>query len=150
MPLHPPKPLSLKPLSKVFQIFNNFGPSLVGCWLTSLRRHLSIPPQYFTSFYGYYVKEAFRSPDPAFNIFRRNEDVACDIVYSDIPAIFYGSTAAVIFVGTSTKVTDFMVLNTIVNLPTPSKTTLYSEVLLIAYKVTVTCATYARENGLLI
>jgi hypothetical protein len=27
-------------------------------------------------------------------------------VYSDVPAIFDGSTAAVIFVGTSTKVTD--------------------------------------------
>jgi hypothetical protein len=52
------------------------------------------------------LKKAFRSPNPALNIYRRNEDVACDIMYSDIPAIFDGSTAAVIFVGTSTKVTD--------------------------------------------
>jgi hypothetical protein len=52
------------------------------------------------------VKKAFRSPNPALNIYRRNKDVACDIVYSDVPAIFDGSTAAVIFVGTSTKVTD--------------------------------------------
>jgi hypothetical protein len=52
------------------------------------------------------LKKAFRSPNPALNIYGRNEDVACDIVYSDVPAIFEGSTAAVIFVGTSTKVTD--------------------------------------------
>jgi hypothetical protein len=32
--------------------------------------------------------------------------VTCDIVYSDVPAIFDGSTAAEIFVGTSNKVTD--------------------------------------------
>jgi hypothetical protein len=52
------------------------------------------------------LKKAFKSPNPARNIYRRNEDVACDIVYSDVPAIFDGSTAAVIFVGMSTKVTD--------------------------------------------
>jgi hypothetical protein len=52
------------------------------------------------------LKKAFRSPNPALNIYRRNEDVACNIVYSDVPAIFDRSTAAVIFVGTSTKVTD--------------------------------------------
>jgi hypothetical protein len=39
-------------------------------------------------------------------VYRRNEDVACDIVYSDVPDIFDGSTAAVLFFGTSSKVTD--------------------------------------------
>jgi hypothetical protein len=34
------------------------------------------------------------------------KDVACDIVYSDVPAIFDSSTAAVIFVGGNTQVTD--------------------------------------------
>jgi hypothetical protein len=52
------------------------------------------------------LKKAFRPPNPVLNIFRRNEDVSCDIVYSEVPAIFDTSTAAVIFVGTSTKVTD--------------------------------------------
>jgi hypothetical protein len=52
------------------------------------------------------LKKAFKSPNPALNIYRCNEDVACDIVYSDVPAIFDGSTAAAIFIGTSTKVTD--------------------------------------------
>jgi hypothetical protein len=40
------------------------------------------------------------------NIFHHQEDVAFDIVYSDVPAIYDGSTAAVIFVGTNTQVTD--------------------------------------------
>jgi hypothetical protein len=55
---------------------------------------------------GTMLKKAFRSSHPAFNVYRRNEDVACDIIYSDVPAIFDGSTAAVIFFGTSSKVTD--------------------------------------------
>jgi hypothetical protein len=55
---------------------------------------------------GTMLKKAFRSPHPALNVYRRNEDVECDIVYSDAPAIFEGSTAAVIFFGTSSKVTD--------------------------------------------
>jgi hypothetical protein len=33
------------------------------------------------------LKKAFRSPNPTLNIYRHNEDVACDIVYSDVPAI---------------------------------------------------------------
>jgi hypothetical protein len=52
------------------------------------------------------LKKAFRSPHPALNIYRRNEDVACDIVYSDVPAIFDGSTTAAIFFGTSSEVID--------------------------------------------
>jgi hypothetical protein len=52
------------------------------------------------------LKKAFRSPHPALNVYQRNEDVACDIVYSDVPAIFDGSTTAVIFFGTSSKVTN--------------------------------------------
>jgi hypothetical protein len=59
------------------------------------------------SSYCYYAKDAFfMSHNPALNVFRRNEDVACNILYSYVPAIFNGSTAAVIFVGTSTQVTN--------------------------------------------
>jgi hypothetical protein len=54
---------------------------------------------------GTILKKAFRSPNPALNVYRQNEDVTCDIVYSDVPVIFDGSTAAVIFLGTSTKST---------------------------------------------
>jgi hypothetical protein len=44
---------------------------------------------------GTMLKKAFRSLH-----------YACDIIYSDVPAIFDGSTAAVILFGTYSKVTD--------------------------------------------
>jgi hypothetical protein len=43
---------------------------------------------------------------PALNVYRRNEAVACDILYSDVPAVYDRETAAVIFVGVNTQVTD--------------------------------------------
>jgi hypothetical protein len=52
------------------------------------------------------LKQAFWSPHPALNVYMCNEDVACNIAYYDDPAIFDGSTAAVIFFGTLSKVTD--------------------------------------------
>jgi hypothetical protein len=55
---------------------------------------------------GTMLKRAFRSPQQALNVYHRNEDVACDIVYSDVSAIFDGSTAAILFFGTSYKVTN--------------------------------------------
>jgi hypothetical protein len=55
---------------------------------------------------GTTLKRAFKSPNPALNVTRCNEPVACDIVYADVPATDYGSIAAVIYVGTDTQVTD--------------------------------------------
>lgn len=55
---------------------------------------------------GTTLKRTFKSPHPALNVTRRNEPVACDIVYADVPAIDDGSLAAVLFVGTDTQVTD--------------------------------------------
>jgi hypothetical protein len=40
------------------------------------------------------------------NVFHCQEDVACDIVYSDVPDIYDGPTASVVFVGVNTQVTD--------------------------------------------
>jgi hypothetical protein len=55
---------------------------------------------------GTTLSRAFKSPNPALNVTRCNEPVACDIVYANVPAIDDGSIAAVIFVGTDTQVTD--------------------------------------------
>jgi hypothetical protein len=55
---------------------------------------------------GTLLKRSFKSANPALNVHRRNESVACDFVYADTPAIDDGSTAAVLFVGTDTLVTD--------------------------------------------
>jgi hypothetical protein len=40
------------------------------------------------------------------NVARRNEAVACDVVYSINPAVNDGSAAAVMFVGLDSQVTD--------------------------------------------
>ena len=61
---------------------------------------------------GTLLKRTFKSPNPALNVSRRNESVACDIVYSDTPAIADGSTAAVLFVGADTQVTDIYGIKT--------------------------------------
>ena len=55
---------------------------------------------------GTKLKRAFKSANPALNVHRRNESVACDYVFSDTPAIDNGAKAAVLFVGTDTLVTD--------------------------------------------
>ena len=55
---------------------------------------------------GTLLKRAFRSSNPALNVIRRNESVACDVVYSDVPAVDNGATIATIFTGLDTQVTD--------------------------------------------
>jgi hypothetical protein len=61
---------------------------------------------------GTMLKRTFQSPNPALNVHRRNESVACDIVYADVPAVDDGSEAAVIFTGTETQVTDIYGIKT--------------------------------------
>ncbi|MGL4933427.1 MAG: hypothetical protein ACRC4P_08975, partial [Aeromonas sp.] len=48
----------------------------------------------------------YKSRFPALNVKRRNEPVATDTVWADIPAIDNGATAAQVFVGRYTYVTD--------------------------------------------
>jgi hypothetical protein len=52
------------------------------------------------------LKKRYKSPFPALNVHRREEPVAMDTVYSDIPAIDDGSTCAQLYVGTLTTVAD--------------------------------------------
>ena len=77
-------------------------------WLSPdiIRKTFQHTTQYARLPTGTTLKRAFRSPNPALNVTRRNEAVACDIVYADVPAIDDGSDTAVIFVGTDTQVTD--------------------------------------------
>ena len=58
------------------------------------------------------LKRSFKSLNPALNVTERNEPVACDIVYADVPAINDGSVAAVIFVGIDTQVTNIFGIKT--------------------------------------
>ncbi len=61
---------------------------------------------------GTLLKRAYKSANPALNVRRRSEAVACDIVYSDTPTIGSGATSAVLFCGRDTYVTDIYGIKT--------------------------------------
>jgi hypothetical protein len=82
---------------------SNYIPYLAGWPLTSTFEHTT---KYAQLPAGIARKKAFKSPNPALNVYRRNEAIACDIVSSDVPAVYDRATAAVIFVGITTQVTD--------------------------------------------
>jgi hypothetical protein len=73
-------------------------------WLSAniIRKTFEHTTQYARLPAGTLLKKPFKSPNPALNVYHRQDDVACDIVYSDVPAISDGSTATVIFVGVNT------------------------------------------------
>jgi hypothetical protein len=52
------------------------------------------------------LKKWYKSPNPALNVHRRNEDIATDTVYSDTPAVDGGETSAQFFVGTKSGLCD--------------------------------------------
>ena len=52
------------------------------------------------------MKRFYKSPYPALNVARRNEDLLTDVVYSDTPAIDDGSTRAAVFSGRTSHVMD--------------------------------------------
>ena len=53
------------------------------------------------------LKKHYKSPNPALNVHRRDEPVATDTVYADVPAVDSGGvTSAQLFVGTKSLVTD--------------------------------------------
>ena len=77
-------------------------------WLSAdiIKRTFEKTTQYARLPQGTLLKNAFKSANPALNVYRRNESVACDFVYADTPAVDDGSTSSVLFVGTKTLVTD--------------------------------------------
>jgi hypothetical protein len=68
--------------------------------------------QYARATVGTTLKHAYRTPFPACNVRCRNEAVATDIVYSDVPAVHCGHTSAQIFVGRDSLVTDIVGMST--------------------------------------
>jgi hypothetical protein len=52
------------------------------------------------------MKRFYKSPYPALNVPRRNEDLLTDVIYSDTPAIDDGSTRAAIYSGRTSHVMD--------------------------------------------
>ena len=52
------------------------------------------------------LRQTFKSPFPAMNVFRRNEGVATDTIYSSVPAVDDGSKLAQIYVSRKSLVID--------------------------------------------
>ena len=77
-------------------------------WLptATIKRTFEITTQYARMPMSTVLKKRYKSPNPAVNVHRRDEPVATDTVFSDTPAIDGGETAAQIFVGTESFVTD--------------------------------------------
>ena len=73
----------------------------------TIKRTFEATTQYArTNIGGLQLKKTFKTPFAACNVHRRNEAVATDTVFSDVPAIDDGSTAAQLFVGRESLVTD--------------------------------------------
>jgi hypothetical protein len=53
-----------------------------------------------------HLRKHYKSPNPAMNVHRRNEDIATDTVFLDTPAIDDGSMCAQIYVGMESQVCD--------------------------------------------
>ena len=83
-------------------------------WMSEdiIKQTFQYTTQYARLPHGTLLKRAFKSSNPALNVLRRNESVACDVIYSDVPAVDDGSTAAVIFTGVDTQVTDLYGIKT--------------------------------------
>jgi hypothetical protein len=77
-------------------------------WISTdlVKQTLSHTTQYGRLPAGTHLKQVYKSANPALNVPRRSEAVACDVVYSDTPAIDDGAKSAVLFVGHDTYVTD--------------------------------------------
>jgi hypothetical protein len=104
---HPvPTPSGLKVISKCEPDYNQLRPFFGWISPDLIKKTFEHTTQYARITAGTLLKKAFKSPNPALNVFCCQEDLTCDIMYSDVPAIFEGSTAAVIFVGVNTQVTD--------------------------------------------
>ena len=71
-----------------------------------IKRTFEVTTQYACMPMSTILKKRYKSPNPALNVHRRDEPVATDTVFSDTPAIDGGETAAQIFVGTRSYVTD--------------------------------------------
>ena len=58
------------------------------------------------------IWDTHRAPFPALNVRRRNEPVATDTIFADVPALGTGATCAQFFVGCSTSVCDVFGMRT--------------------------------------
>jgi len=86
--------------------YNLYRPCLLWASANVIKRTFEATTQYARNSYRIPFQKHHNACNPALNIARRNEAVAADIVYADVPAVDDGSTAAVAFFGRSSYVGD--------------------------------------------
>ena len=88
--------------------YKKYLPHFLYVPLEKIRKTFENTTQYATNVMsGPHIRQTIKSPYPALNVARRNEDVMTDTVYAEVPAIgTNGQTMAQIFVGRSSHVTD--------------------------------------------
>ncbi len=63
--------------------------------------------------YGHNIQQTIQSPYPANNVWRKNEPVASDTIFAEVPAIdTNGQTMAQLFVGRKSRVIDIFGMST--------------------------------------
>ena len=72
----------------------------------TIKRTLSVTTQYARGRVSEDIRQHWKSRFPACNVRRRNEAVATDTVFSDVPAVDNGAKAAQLFVGRKSLVAD--------------------------------------------
>jgi len=83
-------------------------------WLPTdvIQQTFAVTTQYARLPMSMLLKKRYKSPFPALNVHRRDEPVATDTIYSDMPAIDLGTTIAQVFVGTESLITDVYAIKT--------------------------------------
>ena len=102
----PPRPITARDIQQTPPDYAKLRPYFGWMNIDVIKKTLQHTTQLARIPTGTLLKRVFKSSNPALNVHRRNEPVACDVVYSDTPAIDDGSKTAVIFTGTKTSVTD--------------------------------------------
>lgn len=100
------KPIKIEPSKLADHAYDKLRRFFAWFPSDTVKRTFQATTQYARYPAGEHLKKMYKSPFPALNVQRRNEDVATDTVYSDTPALLDGSTMAQVFVGTPSLVTD--------------------------------------------
>ena len=93
--------------------YNAYRPYFLYVPVDKIRRTFQNTTQYATNVLsGPNIIQSIKSPNPAFNVWRRNEPVASDTMFADVPAIDSGATMAQFFVGRKSLVCDVFAMTT--------------------------------------
>jgi len=94
--------------------YNRYRPYFLHAPIEKIRRTFQTTTQHATNIMsGHNIHQTIQSPFPAHNVWRRNEPVASDTIYAEVPAIASGGqTMAQIFVGRKSLVIDIYGMST--------------------------------------